>query len=219
MKISVIVTSHKGTEPYLEECLESIMAQTTKPHEIILVIDGYEKPMVYPGVTTILRDVNKGVAFSRHEGVKVMTGDFILFVDADDVLPENFLAEMESAKQKFGADITYPGCILWSRWGGSKKENGYFMPQKVVTRAQMLKYNQVVVTSLMPKAMYDKLGGFDDDLDLYEDWEFFLRAMDAGYTFHRAPIAFKYRQRTQSRNHADSSVQKRIIKKIRSSFE
>lgn len=220
MKISIIVTSHKGTEPYLQECLDSIMAQTEEPHEIILVIDGYTKPMLYDGTTTIIRDQNIGVALSRDEGVKLMTGTHILFVDGDDVLPENFLYEMRTMMQWKKVDIVYPSCVLWSKWGDEAPlPNSHFMPALRVTKKEMLKYNQIVVSSLMKKKVYTEVGGFDPDIHIFEDWDFFLKAMFKGFKVYRANTFLKYRQRTTSRNHMNEEHKQRITDKIRAAFK
>lgn len=216
MKVSVIINSYKGTEPYLPECIESVMAQTTPPYEVILVMDGYTRPMVYPGTTTVIRDNNIGVAQSRHEGVKISTGDWLLFVDADDVLAENYIEEMMAQVRWNKAEIIYPQCVLWSRWGEDKTLlNGYFTPPYDLRLADMAKQNYVVVTSLMKRKVYDKIGGFNPDLILFEDYEFFLKAFVRGFKFARANCFLKYRQRTQSRNRANSSEKSRIYEKIR----
>lgn len=215
MKISVIVNSYKGTEQYLAECLDSIFAQTYHPDEIIVVVDGYEKPMIYPGTTTIIRDKNIGVALSRDEGFRLSTGDYILFVDADDCLAENFIEEMKSQIRWKKYDIVYPHCLLWSKWGNSKLENGYFVPPYKLTLKDMMKQNWVVVTSLMKREVYLKVGGFNPDLVLFEDYEFFLKAFVLGFKFSRANCFLKYRQRTLSRNRANEPHKERIYEKIR----
>ena len=217
MKISVIVNSYTGTEPYLEECLESIMAQTVAPFEVIVVLDGYTKPTVYPGTTTIIRDKNMGIAYSREEGVNLSRGTHILFIDADDVIPENYIEEMMSTMRWKKVDIVYPSCILWSRWGpDKKKENAYYTPSIRVSMKEMLVHNQIVVSSLMKKKVYTDVGGFDPDLVMFEDWKFFLRAMQKGYKVYRANCFLKYRQRVLSRNHTHDEDRERITEKIRS---
>jgi glycosyltransferase involved in cell wall biosynthesis len=219
MKISVIVNSYKGTEEYLPECLDSIVAQTTQPFEVIVVLDGYDKPVVYPGTTTIIRDKNIGIALSRDEGVRMMKGTHILFVDADDVLPENYLYEMKVTMQWKKVDIVYPSCVLWSRWGENPtKENSLFNPPMKATMKDMTTFNQIVVTSLMKKKVYEAVGGFDPDLMLFEDWKFFLTAMKMGFKVYRASCFLKYRQRGLSRNRANEAHKDRVYSLIKSEF-
>jgi hypothetical protein len=58
----------------------------------------------------------------------------------------------------------------------------------------------LVVTSMIWRKMYDKLEGFRD-LPVFEDWDFWLRAMCNGYTFAKANTLLWYRQHSGSRNH------------------
>lgn len=220
MKISVIVTNHKGTEPYLGECLESLFAQTLYPDEIIVVSDGYDKPIIHPGVTLIIRDKNIGLAQSREQGMRIMTGTHVLFVDGDDVLPPNYIQEMVTTLETKKSDIVYPNILIWQRWGTDKaKPNGYISPPEVVSIKQMMVKNYILVTSLMKKEVYETLGGFDRDLILFEDWEFFLRAMHKGFKVHKADTFLYYRQRASSRNRANSEQKDRITIAIRNRFK
>lgn len=215
MKVSIIVNSYKGTEAYLKECLDSIKAQVVKPHEVIVVVDGFAKPMMYPGVTTIIRDNNIGIAASRDEGVRLSTGNYLLFVDADDCLPENFLQEIMAQARWSKADIIYPNCLLWSRWGESKLENAYWYAPFRLTLKKMMKQNYVVVTSLIKRKVYEKVGGFNPDLILFEDYDFFFKALLMGFKFSRANCYLKYRQRTESRNRANGAHKERVYRKIK----
>jgi glycosyltransferase involved in cell wall biosynthesis len=216
IKVSVIVTCHSGTEPYFEECLESIKAQVIKPYEIIVVVDGYIKPMLYPETITIIRDKNKGVAYSRDQGVRVSTGTHLLFVDADDVLPENYIKEMVELMKWTECDIIYPSCLLWSRWGNeAPKDNSYFDAPEKITFDKMIIRNSVLISSLMKREVYEKIGGFDPNLDMFEDWYFFLKALILKFKFFRGSTFLKYRQRTLSRNHINEEHKQRITDSIK----
>jgi glycosyltransferase involved in cell wall biosynthesis len=212
---SVIINSWRGTEKYLPECIDSVMSQTKKPYEIIVVIDGYEKPMTYDGTITIVRNENRGVAYSRHQGVKISTGNWLLFVDADDVLPENYIDEIEAVARWKNCDVIYPNCVLWSKWGDSKHENVYWKPPNPLTIKDMTKQNYVVVSSLMKKKVYDSIKGFNPDLNIFEDYEFFLKAFCMKFKFHPTSAYLKYRQRTNSRNRTFSKDKKRVYEIIK----
>lgn len=100
-KISIIVPIY-NVEKYISECIKSILNQTYKNFELILVDDGssdnsgricqyYEKSdkrIVY-----IIKD-NGGVSSARNLGLKYAKGEYISFVDADDCLKESFLEEL-----------------------------------------------------------------------------------------------------------------------------
>lgn len=212
-KISVIVTCY-NLEKYLDECLRSLRDQTVLPDEVILVHDGCTHPVGGIGVTTLIREKNIGVARSRDEGFKISSGDKILFVDADDVLPENFIEKMLEIK----ANIVYPNCLLWSHWGESTFQNAWHEAPPRISMKKMLDRNEVVVTSMMDREVYEKVGGFNPKLQVFEDWDFFLRALSIGFTFRRANTYLKYRQRTNSRNHQDEKLKQKIYREIKSHF-
>jgi glycosyltransferase involved in cell wall biosynthesis len=86
--ISVIIPVYNG-EKYLAETLESILAQTYDPLEIFVVDDGSDDRSTeiahsYPGVR-VISQVNAGAAAARNRGLQEATGEFIAFLDADDL--------------------------------------------------------------------------------------------------------------------------------------
>lgn len=209
-QISVLITCHPPCEKYLEECVHSVKAQTHKPYEVIIVLDSYEKPMLFKGVTTIVRNNNKGVAISRDEVFKLSTGTHILFLDADDAIPENFLEEMI----KVDADIVYPDVLLWNYWSEKPLPNVMHYSPKKITEQGMLRHNRVVVTSLMKRDVYEAIGGFDSNLPMFEDYYYFLKAIKKKFTFKKANTFMKYRQRTQSRNHQEDDLKRKVYDDI-----
>lgn len=214
--VSIIITCHPDVEPFVMECLESIKGQVTQPKEIILIVDNYKRPVTFPGVTTILRDFTMGVARSREQGFKLSTGKYILFVDGDDVLPENFLSESLKHIEKY--DVVYPSILTWSCWGSKPLENGWHTPAKTVLFKNIIKKNEVVVTSLMKRKVFEKVGGFDHTLSLFEDWDFILKAYTQGFTFIRSEAFLKYRQRRDSRNRQEGEIRAQTCQKIRNRY-
>lgn len=211
--VSVIITC-RNLERYLGEAVESVRAQTMQPMELIIVHDFCDHPTSYAHATTVIRDYHKGVARSRLEGFKLSICPYILFLDADDALTENFLEECMKLKDK--ADILYPDTLLWSHWGKEPKDNAWHRAGNKVTFKCMIRSNRwLVVSSLMKREVFESLGGFDSELPMYEDWDFWLRAIKAGYTFKKANTYLKYRQRTNSRNRKDDEIKRNTLSLIR----
>jgi len=210
--ISVIVTCH-DLEDYLTDCIDSIKAQIAYPHEIILVHDGCKKFITYTDTICILVEKNIGVAKARMMGAKVATGNYLLFVDADDKLPEIFTLQL-SRFVKTGNEIIYPNCVLWSSWGNSGMKNVYTnMPERIIWE-DLQKQNWVLVTSLIPRNLFFELGGFKN-YPIFEDWEFFQRAFIHQAPFIRGYIWLSYRQRTASRNRQPEEIRTEITQKIK----
>ena len=111
-KISVIVPIY-NVEPYLRRCIDSIINQTYKNLEIILVDDGstdgsgeicnkYEQQ---DERIRVIHKKNGGAADARNKGLEVMTGKFVSFVDSDDWIEYNFYENMIEQAIKYNADI------------------------------------------------------------------------------------------------------------------
>lgn len=111
--ISVIVPVY-NVEKYLNRCIDSILNQTLKQIEIILVDDGStdNSPIIcdeycdrYENIKVIHKENNR-VAAARNDGIKIATGKYIALVDSDDWIEPNMLEEMYNKAEEFQTDIT-----------------------------------------------------------------------------------------------------------------
>lgn len=104
MKFSVIVPVY-NVEKYLKKCLDSLVNQTFKSFEIVIVNDGstdnsqsiidkYKEK--YPNIIKSYQKANGGLSDARNYGVEKSTGDFIIFVDSDDYINISLLEELDS---------------------------------------------------------------------------------------------------------------------------
>lgn len=116
--ISVIVPVY-GVEQFLDQCVESIVGQTHKNLEIILVDDG--SPDNCPAMCDawaardsriqVIHKVNGGLSDARNAGLSVATGDFLAFVDSDDWIESNMYEVMLKALKEADADFCACGII------------------------------------------------------------------------------------------------------------
>jgi len=89
MKVSVVIPVYNG-EKHLRQTLESVLAQTCPPSEILIVNDGSTDGSLailseYEGAIRILHQNNRGVSHARNRGVEESTGEWIALLDQDDV--------------------------------------------------------------------------------------------------------------------------------------
>ncbi len=104
-RISVIVPVYNG-EKYLKEAIDSILSQSYRPFEIILIDDGSndktaEIAAIYKKTLTYLYQKNKGIAASRNLGISMAKGNFISFLDADDLWIKE---KLQIQKERLAAD-------------------------------------------------------------------------------------------------------------------
>lgn len=116
--VSVIVPVY-NVEKYLKKCVNSIINQTYKSLEIILVDDGSpdrsgalcDRLAEKDSRIRVIHKANGGVSTARNAGIEAATGEYICFVDSDDWLPENAIWDMVSLAEKEKADFVMGSAI------------------------------------------------------------------------------------------------------------
>ena len=119
-KLSIIVPVY-NVEQYIRPCVESIFKQglDEKAYEVILVNDG-TKDTSFGVIEDIIRSHsniiiveqnNQGLSAARNTGMTKATGDYVLFVDSDDLLIENTLGKLTEELYKNSPDILYAGFV------------------------------------------------------------------------------------------------------------
>lgn len=116
-KISIIIPVY-NTEEYLPRCIKSVIRQTYENWELVLVDDGSKDCSgsicdCYAQQDTRIRVIhnqNQGPAASRESGIKIATGEFVMFVDSDDWLDAHMLQIMYQQIRESGAAIV---CCLY----------------------------------------------------------------------------------------------------------
>ena len=114
--ISVIVPVY-NVEPYLRKCVDSILNQTYRNLEVILVDDG--SPDGCPGIcdeyaakderVKVIHKKNGGLSDARNAGMAVMNGDYLSFVDSDDLLPVDAIETLHRIAVEENADLVIGG--------------------------------------------------------------------------------------------------------------
>jgi glycosyltransferase involved in cell wall biosynthesis len=112
--ISVIVPVYNG-EKYVAQCIENLLYQTYKNLEIIVVDDGStdhsaEIAEKYP--VKMIRQENRGLSASRNVGIHTASGEFIHFMDVDDLVNLEFYEQMMQAMVETGADMACCGFVF-----------------------------------------------------------------------------------------------------------
>ncbi len=110
--ISIIVPTY-NVEKYIRTCIESILAQTYRNVEVIIVNDGStdQSLAVISDLicshhnVKVINQKNQGLSVARNTGIDVATGKYITFVDADDKIMPGFVSSLYQIADKTGADI------------------------------------------------------------------------------------------------------------------
>ena len=111
--VSIIIPMY-NVEAYIDKCMHSVLNQTMKDYEVIVIDDGskdasYEKAAwyekLYPTQVRVYRQKNAGQGDARNSGVLLAKGEYILFVDSDDTVADHFVEEAYKVAKREDADI------------------------------------------------------------------------------------------------------------------
>lgn len=189
-KVSVIVPVYK-VEKYIDKCLKSLVNQTLKDIEVVVVNDGspdkseriikqYEK--IYPDIIKYVKIPNGGVANARNVGLDNAFGEYIGFCDSDDYVEENMYELLYDKVKDTKADMVVAGYFSEDE-KGIIKNNGLddlseFSKSLEENPGMFLVSNPFITSKLFSKKMLDKYKiRFNKKYRIFEDLLFCYSAM------------------------------------------
>src|SRR5690554_5458375 len=116
--VSIVIPLY-NVEQYVDECLESVRQQTYENLEIIVVEDcstdnslkALEPYLADERVRLIQHEQNGGLSAARNTGIEAATGEYLMFVDSDDVVERTLVEVCIRAARRLSADVVTYGCI------------------------------------------------------------------------------------------------------------
>lgn len=204
MKFSILIAHYNNWE-YFQATYQSILAQSYKNYEIIIVddcssnVDDFENlkklSKENSNIKLLKNDVNKGVGYTKAKLIKNASGDVVGFLDPDDVLHEKAI-EISMLKHKNMPDIvaTYSQIMLCD-------EN--LNPESIYPRSKQIKNNNKYFFNInnevshfftFKRKFYDQTTGINEELTSSVDFDLYLKLYELGdFNFISQPLYF-YRQ-------------------------
>jgi glycosyltransferase involved in cell wall biosynthesis len=197
MKVSVVIPTFERQEATLQ-ALRSALAQTLPPLEVIVVDDGSKIPFRLPpgldgeGTVRVLRqEENRGAAAARNAGVAAAKGEWIAFLDSDDLWAKDKLArQTEYAAAHPGHGPACYATAFQRRDAVRKGGNAALLPRGADTVGAFASgcWFAPGSTALMRREVFAAVGPFDEELRRLEDLDWFLRFALAGGELKVAPF-------------------------------
>lgn len=201
--ISLLIVAY-GAEPYLDETLSSVVAQTY-PHWEALIVDGDSPDRVadialrWQQTDSRIRffhTPDEGVNGGRNFAARQSRGQFLMALDGDDRLAPGYL---ETCLRAFDDPVVKASLCQWQFFGADFPPS----PLKYTCYEDLLMMNAIHVTTMVRREDYFRIGGFDENtLLLLDDWDFWIRLLDGqpdgALVMNPAPL-FHYRRRPGSR--------------------
>lgn len=203
--VSVVIPTHNRAR-LLPEAIDSVLAQTYGNVEIIVVDDGSidETPSAlepYRDRIVYLRQENRGRSAARNAGIAVSSGEYLAFLDSDDVfLPDKLTTQVGFLVEHPDVDVVYGhGYILTDRGIEGPLPPALLTP--VTSDDPMVVLKRLLRRSLFPPHLalirtsaLDPNQLFDESLEVLEDWDFWLRLGLRGAAFrYQHDVVASYR--------------------------
>lgn len=231
MLVSVIIPAY-NSEKYISDAINSVLSQTYQDHEVIVVNDGSKdnteriiKP--YLKRITYLYQDNKGSAEARNTGIKASKGEYIAFLDSDDVWsPEKLSLQVKFLNDHPDFDLVYGDY-------GTFGENGVIDENFPLTRKfprpdgyifQDLFLRPLIFTStvMLQKKVLEEVGLFDEQFVNGQDYDLWLRIASKHKIGYVPKVIAMYRQHQESaihkRSYPDKPWEIRVIEKALEMF-
>ncbi|MDX2231177.1 MAG: glycosyltransferase family A protein [Leptolyngbyaceae cyanobacterium bins.349] len=201
-RVSVIMPCYNQGQ-YLDEAIESVLAQTDQDFEIIVIDDGstedrtlqalqkYERSSV-----KVLHTANRGPAAARNLGIQHAQGQYLLPLDADDRIASTFLEKTVPLLDRHpNLGIVYTQAELFGEQTGRFDLPPYSFPE-------ILLGNMIFNTSLYRKMDWEKTGGYNENMVWgWEDYDFWLSILELGRDVVQIPeVLYSHREVPKSRS-------------------
>lgn len=205
---SVVVPVYRTPEPFLRAMIESVINQTYGNWELLIGDGGYredngqaarivaEYQKLCPAIRYKKIDKNLGIAENTNEAMEMAGGDYLVFMDHDDLITVDALYEAAKAIQETGADILYSDEDKIDMQGRK-----HFMPHfKPDFNMDLLRtVNYICHLLLVRKSLADELGGFRPRYNGAQDYDFILRCVERSHNIHHIPkILYHWRSHEHS---------------------
>ena len=210
--VSVIIPCFNHAD-FLKETIESVQKSTYPHFEVIIVNDGstdqsedISKEMCneYDNVK-YLYQANQGPSAARNNGIKLSKGKYILPLDADDLISNDYIINAVRTLDN-NDDVKLVYCL--AEFFG-EKVGKWNLPE--FSRKYLARENMIFSTAMYRKSDWEITGGYDERMKWgWEDWEYWIALLKDGGNVVRLPLTgFFYRVRSGSRRKSTNREAKR----------
>lgn len=179
--VSIIVPCYNGG-CYLDNLMAALDRQTFRDFEIVIIDDGSTDDLTMrkfaelEGRARIIHQPNRGLPAARNAGARAARADIVLMHDCDDTIAPTFLAETVPALQAAPPDVA----VAFTHMRMVGAQTG--IVQFYFNRFDLLFTNTLGTGIVLRKKCWQAVGGYDETMrDGYEDWDFSLRLVEAGF--------------------------------------
>ena len=219
MSITVILPAYNG-EKYLSEAVESILSQPYCPQEIIIIDDGSTDNTAavaksFGDAVQYHHQPNQGAGAARNNGINLAQGEFLAFLDADDLWTENKLAhQMHAFDRDPELDMVFGHVQQFH-----SPELADEVKQQIKIPAEIVP-GQHVGTMLIKRESFQKVGPFRTDWEIGEFIDWYARAEELGLKSLMLPeVVMKRRLHKASQGTYKRQHQKEYVRVLKAALD
>lgn len=205
--VSIVIPAY-NVERTVRETLESVVNQSYKGLEVIIVDDG-STDNTFNIITEFAKDYsniqvfkkyNEGLPATRNYGFQFVSGEYLLFLDADDILDESYVTScIEQFQKNNQLDIVYTQTQFFERETG-------ILELATFSKQTILRTNCFTATAMMKSDNFKTIGLYDTNLKFAEDWEMWIRmTQDFDNVYKIDKPLFYYRKRHSNDSMTDQN--------------
>lgn len=219
--VSIILPTFNGaSRGFLEESIGSVLNQTYKNYELIIVDDGSnddtrifcEKYLKRPGIKYIYQE-NKGLAGARNTGIKMSKGEYICFIDDDDIWLKNKLKKQISFIKKhkdIKIGMVFTSIEFIEEDGRHRRNQSHIANGDIYKK---LFYENIIdapSSVMIKKEVFNEVGLFKEEMKSCEDYEIWFRIAKKYHIYSLNEVLVKYRlhKKNMSKNGKKSEFYK-----------
>lgn len=207
--ISVLVPTYNSGAPMLREMLDSVLQQWYPHWELCIADDGSDSPQVRAVLEEYAaRDArvrlsfgigNHGVSHASNRALALASGDFVVLLDHDDMLEEQALFRVAEAVLEDDPDMLYSDEVLVAEDG---KTVQHFIFRPAFSPEYLRSHPYIVHLVGFKPGLLRRIGGFDENLRISQDYDLILRASEQAKTITHIPeMLYRWRIHGNSAGH------------------
>jgi glycosyltransferase involved in cell wall biosynthesis len=188
--VSVVMPNYNASE-YVQETIESVLQQTFVDFEFLVIDDGSTDDSVdiiqrysqQDSRIKLFTQSNQGVSITRNNGIQKASGEFIAFLDSDDIwLPDTLATHVQHLTANPSLGLSFGRVEFMS---SDSKPTGKYSNSRLrnLKPKHLYEENHPITPSnaVIRRAVLEQIGGFDKDLGCFADAELFLRVICHGW--------------------------------------
>jgi glycosyltransferase involved in cell wall biosynthesis len=198
-RISAIIPAYNGVSRFLDQAIRSVLAQTYADRELIVVDDASTDDtgrlvLRFPQARYFRRGQNGGQAAARNDGAGLASGEFLAFLDQDDLWEPAFLAEaLAGLDSDSRAALVHADGYQVSESNQILEYDAAMKHTRSITQLLRGGHDTATSGSLIRRACFDRVGGYDPELRVWEDIDLAIRLYQRYPFLHLAKPLYRHR--------------------------